>query len=245
MNVKKSKINEFNKNGVVKIKNLISKKTLKKCLSELTQKKNYKNAKRDGNVVFDKKGKKNKVKYLQHAQNYIPVFFELFNSEILEVAKKLLNQDVFYECMGIHNKAPKFGTETPFHQDNFYFCLSPSYALTAYVPLEKQSKKNGCLKYIKSSHKNGVMQHYQNNTKAFSSGLKKQKYNESEIIYPKLNLGDVVFHHCNIIHGAEGNYSNKNRNAVAIKIVGKKAKIDKRQLMIYKKFKKNNRNLNS
>ena len=55
----------------------------------INKKKNFLNAKRDGNVVFDKKGKKNKVKYLQHAQNYIPVFFELFNSEILEVAKKL------------------------------------------------------------------------------------------------------------------------------------------------------------
>lgn len=245
MNIKKSKIKEFNKNGVVIIKNLISKKTLKKCLLELNLKKDYKNAKRDGNIVFDKKGKKNKVKYLQHAQNYIPIFFELFNSEILDVAKKLLNQEVFYECMGIHNKAPKFGTETPFHQDNFYFCLSPSFALTAYIPLEKQNKKNGCLKYIKSSHKNGVLQHHLNNTKAFSSGLKKQKYDEKQIIYPNLNLGDVVFHHCNIIHGAEANYSIKNRNAVAIKIVGKKAKTDKRQLMIYKKFKKSNRNLNS
>ena len=39
MNVEKSIINELNKNGVVKVKNLISKITLKKCLSELTKKK--------------------------------------------------------------------------------------------------------------------------------------------------------------------------------------------------------------
>ena len=58
MNVEKSIINEFNKNGVVKVKNLISKITLKKCLSELTKKKNFLNAKRDGNVVFDRNTQK-------------------------------------------------------------------------------------------------------------------------------------------------------------------------------------------
>ena len=52
----------------------------------INKKKNFLNAKRD-EMLFLIKGKKNKVKYLQHAQNYIPVFFELFNSEILEVAK--------------------------------------------------------------------------------------------------------------------------------------------------------------
>ena len=44
-----------------------------------------------------------------------------------------------------------------------------------------------------------MMQHYLNTQKLFKR-IKKQNYNESEIIYPKLNLGDVVFHHCNVIH---------------------------------------------
>ena len=241
MSLKKTQIEEFHQNGVVKIKNLVSKKILNKCLNELIKKKDFINAERDGNIVYDQIRGKNKVKYLQHVQNYIPVFFELFNSKILYVAKKLLKQDVFFECMGVHNKAPKFGTETPYHQDNFYFCLSPPFALTAYIPLEKQNKKNGCLKYIKASHKKGITQHFFNKTKAFSSGLKKQRF---EKIYPNLTLGDVVFHHCNVVHGAEANKSNKNRNAVAIKIVGTKAKIDQKQLGIYKNFKKNNRRIN-
>ena len=29
---------------------------------------------------------------------------------------------------------------------NFYFCLKPAFALTAYIPLENQDKKNGELK---------------------------------------------------------------------------------------------------
>ena len=238
------KVKDFKKNGVIKFSNVLSKKLVKKCLKELLIKKNYQNAMRDGNVVFDSKGKKKSVKYLQHAQHYIPIFFELFNSKIIEISKKLLNQDVNFECMGIHNKAPKFGTPTPYHQDNFYFCLKPAFALTAYIPLENQDKKNGELKYIKGSHKLGVNNHYPSMTKAFSSGLKKQSYNQKEIFYPKLSVGDVVFHHCNIIHGAEGNNSNRNRNAVAIKIVGSKAQIDLNQLKIYKKFRAKNRQVN-
>ena len=74
MNIQKSKIKEFERNGVVKIENLLSKATIKNCLKELVKKKDYKFALRDGNVVFDKYGKKKTVKYLQHAQNYIPAF---------------------------------------------------------------------------------------------------------------------------------------------------------------------------
>ena len=58
------KVKDFKKNGVIKFSNVLSKKLVKKCLKELLIKKNYQNAMRDGNVVFDSKGKKKSVKYL-------------------------------------------------------------------------------------------------------------------------------------------------------------------------------------
>lgn len=236
---------EFKKNGVVTLRNIISKKKINECLKSLKEYKNHLPALRDDNLVYDviKKNKKN-IKYLQHIQNYIPNFFYLFNSKLLKISEALLGQDVYFECMGLHDKAPGFGTQSPYHQDNFYFCLKPSHALTAYIPLEKQDKRNGELKYIPRTHNKGVLKHIPGNTKAFSSGLVKQNYKSSEIFYPNIKAGDVVFHHCNIIHGADGNLSSRHRRAIAIKIVGIKAKLDKKQLQIYKQFRKKNRSLN-
>ena len=58
MYIKKSIVSNFKKNGVVKVKNLVPKKVINKCLKELFIKKDYKSAQRDGNVVFDSFGKK-------------------------------------------------------------------------------------------------------------------------------------------------------------------------------------------
>ena len=145
--------------------------------------------------------------------------------------------------MGLHDKAPGLGTHTPFHQDNFYFCRKPAQAVTAYVALEKQNKKNGQLMYVKGSHLRGVQKHKLSLTKGFSSGLEKQNYKKEKIYIPSLNPGDVAFHHANTIHGANENLSkNLNRRAVAITIIGESAKIDKIKKNKYLQLRKANRN---
>ena len=53
----------------------------------------------------------------------------------------------------------KNSTPTPAHQDNFYWSRKPANALTAYVALTKQSKKNGVISYLLGSHKHGVLKH--------------------------------------------------------------------------------------
>jgi phytanoyl-CoA hydroxylase len=86
--------------------------------------------------------------------------------------------------MGLHDKAPKYGTITPFHQDNYYSCLKPPYFVTCYVALDAQSSENGGISYVKGSHLGGVLPHVMGTTKAFSSALADQKVDETNLYRP-------------------------------------------------------------
>ena len=82
-------------------------------------------------------------------------------------------------------------------------------------------------------------------TKAFSATLQDFKSVKKNKIYrTRLNKGDIIFHHTNVIHGAEKNNSkSKTRFAVSVSIVGIKSKIDNKLNKIYQKFLKSNRKL--
>ena len=49
-------------------------------------------------------------------------------------------------------------------------------------------------------------------------------------IYPNLNKGDCIIHHCEVIHGSSKNKSNKDRIGLVISYIGKRAKINKKKL---------------
>ena len=142
----------------------------------------------------------------------------------------------------MHDKAPYNGTFTPQHQDNYYWCLQPPDALTAYVVLEEQSPENGGITYYEKSHKLGTLDHAGSMTAAFSSQLSANIDPEKwTCLRPLLKPGDVAFHHCNLIHGADANLSARNRRAVAVSIYGEKAEYSKTMAEAYEKNRRANR----
>ena len=92
----------------------------------------------------------------------------------------------------------------PPHQDNYYWCVNNSKALTIWISLDKSTKKNGALSYYSGSHKYGVLNHrasYHPGTSQKVPLFKKIKKLKKET--PKLNPGDALLHHCLIVHGSE------------------------------------------
>ena len=138
--------------------------------------------------------------------------------------------------MNYHNKIPG-SSATPPHQDNFYWCRKPKKALTAYIALNPQSSKNGGISYFLKSHKFKTFNHKSSNVIAFSSYIDDKILNKGKFFTPVLSSGDVVFHHCNIIHKAARNkHFSKERKALALAIYSYKSKLDKK---LQKKYSKN------
>ena len=57
-------------------------------------------------------------------------------------------------------KPPVVGSAKPFHQDNYFFEISPTDAVvTAWIALDDAVVGNGCLEYLSGSHLHGIQPH--------------------------------------------------------------------------------------
>lgn len=119
-----------------------------------------------------------------------------------------------------HNKIVLKYPQMPgfkYHQDYFYWykmgCLLPNMA-TSFIALEKSTKENGCLKFLKGSHKLGRVEHTLFD--GFSdSEVESERLNAAkerfEEVYIELEAGDVVLFHCNLFHASNDNFSENSR----------------------------------
>lgn len=219
-------IEEFDKKGVLQIKNFIPIDIVSDCYHSLMGFTEYAMPINSGHLIMDSSNDEQSIKYFQYINLYIKQFNKLMSSRILVAVKQILKQEVYFSPMGLHNKGPKLGTITPAHQDNFYSCLTPPDFVTAYIPLLPFSEENGGIQYAIGSHKLPVLAHNESLVNAFSSGLSRDVLDDFEIFAPVLQPGDVVFHHGNIIHFANENRTSNNRYAIALGVFGENAMID-------------------
>lgn len=193
-------------------------------------------------VVFDDPAVgARQIKYFKDVDFEIPEFRKLLHSDLLAVASAILRQPAYFVVMEVHDKGPRGGTFTPPHQDNFYFCLDPPAAVTAYVPLERQDAENGQLCYVPGSHRAGIRDHEKSKVPAFSSGMGGAPIPEEELYRLDAEPGDVSFHHCNLVHLASENRSDRHRRAVSIRIQGVHARVSPALKARYEEFRAFNR----
>jgi phytanoyl-CoA hydroxylase len=80
--------------------------------------------------------------------------------------------------------------------------------LTIWLALDQVDEENGCLRYVRGSHRSGVRPHGRTSTLGFSQEL--VDYGEAdraaEVAVP-MEPGDAVIHHGDTIHRAEANKS--------------------------------------
>lgn len=125
-----------------------------------------------------------------------------------QVAETLLGEEAHAEGVEWFNKPPATNHVTPPHQDNFYFCHSPPQVLTIWMALDPVDEENGCLRYVRGSHRLGIREHNRTKTLGFSQGISDYADADREREVPILmQPGDVTIHHGNTIHRANANRS--------------------------------------
>ena len=223
---KKTILKKFNEQGFIKLKNFFSKNETVKIKKNL----------------FDfLKKKKNKIKknYIHYAKNQ-----KLINSvhnlkwpglkkyqrnkEIIQIIKLILQENIKNFGAEVFAKPAKFGMAVPIHQDNYYWNVNNSKGVTVWIALDKSSSENGGIFYFKKTHKIGLLKHEPSYVPGSSQkiirlkALKKYKKN-TPLLYP----GDILIHHCLIVHGSNKNLSNKSRTGLTMRYIAKSSKINK------------------
>lgn len=125
-----------------------------------------------------------------------------------ELAASLVGEAVTADQPEWFNKPPATNHVTPPHQDNYYFCLTPSNVVTIWLALDDVDAENGCLRYVAGSHQRGFRLHTKSKILGFSQGIADYTPDDftREVAIP-LQPGDAVAHHGMTIHRADANHS--------------------------------------
>jgi ectoine hydroxylase len=81
------------------------------------------------------------------------------------------------------------------------------------IALDKCTKANGCLQVLKGSHHMGRIDHGLLDGDQVGADLNRVKQAEKqlELVYCEMEMGDVVFFHCNTLHRSDQNRSDDRR----------------------------------
>lgn len=147
--------------------------------------------------------------------------------DVTKLAETLIDDAVAQQELQLFGKAPHVGKETPAHQDGYYFKLIPNEALTVWAPLDVCDRGNGCVVYVKGSHKRGVLPHGKSKVFGFSQGLLAYTDEDRELeVAVEVEPGDVIAHHSLTIHRADPNPSDRRRWALGMVYYADRAKVD-------------------
>ena len=177
------------------------------------------------------------IKRLQNMADLDPYFGELFQSDrFTSLASFLLADDVVPNNPQWFNKPARVGTVTPPHQDGFYFMLEPNEAITLWLALDYIDEENGCMRYVRGSHRRGMRPHRASNVLGFSQGVSDYTDEDRDReVAMCAKPGDLFAHHSMVIHRADANQSDRRRAALGLVYFAARAKKDEEKAERYKK----------
>jgi hypothetical protein len=145
---------------------------------------------------------------------YLPEFLiAIQNSPAKEIAEKLIGPLVSSMRTMVVNKPSKSQTPLPWHQDiSNDWPMSGKPELTIWIALDQVDEENGCVEWVKSSHKYGVIDNGHLTTIESQS-----KYiHQDKILKGILNPGSAVVFNNGILHRSGPNLSGRRRRGLTI-----------------------------
>ena len=130
---------------------------------------------------------------------------------LVDTMEKLLDDEVYIYHYKMSIKDPLIGGSWEWHQDYGYWyqnnCIYPDMA-SVYIAVDAASKRNGCLQFLKGSHKMGRIDHGKFGTQMGADPERvKIALNYFELIYCEMSPGDAVFFDVNLLHRSDANES--------------------------------------
>ena len=190
-------------------------------------------------AFYEKKDDASTLKQLFELHTYDPYFKKLLTERTFrKLAELVLQEKVIAQNVEYFNKPPRIGQPTPPHQDNYYFMLNPPAAVTMWLALEVVDQENGCVRYVKGSHLQGMRPHGKSGIFGFSQGIVNYGSVEDrkhEVAIPA-QPGDLLIHHSMTIHRADANTSaTRSRRALGLLYWGESAQEATETKEAYKK----------
>ncbi|NKB29736.1 MAG: phytanoyl-CoA dioxygenase family protein [Rhodobacteraceae bacterium] len=185
----------------------------------------------DTQVYYEDTSDKSTLKQLQRMFEHDAYFNDLMlDGPVRRIAEAVLQEDVVPANMQYFNKPAGVGQATPPHQDGYYFHLTPCNAVTGWLALEDVDAENGCIHYVRGSHKSAAFRpHGRTGTLGFSQGITDFGTDQDKtntVAFPG-GPGTFLMHDARTIHWAGANKSpTRSRRALGFIYYGESARVD-------------------
>lgn len=165
----------------------------------------------------DQSGKKTRLSLWFTPGN--DVFGYLTRSEkMVNAVGQLLDSDapVCHFHSKLMQKEPRVGGAWEWHQDYGYWYknqfLFPDQLISVMIALTPASRENGCLQFIRGSHKMGRVNHgFAGEQVGADMVMVNNALQTMDLVYGELAPGDALFFHPNLLHRSEANLSDHPR----------------------------------
>ena len=224
MYLSQNQIDDYQKNGVVIIKNVFKDwiKPLRNGFQKVLDKPSLhgrENVSKNNGRFFEDYCNWERV------EEFRDCIFNSLAAQIVAEATSSKSIQIFHDHLFI--KEPGTKKETPWHQDMPYYCVDGENTGSFWIPLDKVTKENN-LKLILGSHKwkkllrptkwSNDQPWYQDNNSFMD--LPSRNELEGNILIPDLELGDAVLFNFKTVHGSTGNNSSQKRRAFSMRFIG-------------------------
>jgi phytanoyl-CoA hydroxylase len=177
------------------------------------------------------------IKQLQQLHVHDPFFGGLIaEGRLPALAAELLGEPVRPVNLQFFDKRAAGSRPTPPHQDGFYFMLEPCRAVTMWLALEDVSEVQGCVRYVRGSHREGLRPHVRSGVLGFSQHI--ADYGAAgevarEVAFP-CQAGDLLAHDASTIHRADANRDpTQSRKALGFIYYAESARVDEARHAAY------------
>jgi ectoine hydroxylase-related dioxygenase (phytanoyl-CoA dioxygenase family) len=140
----------------------------------------------------------------------------LEHPKVLSTVTAILGPDVKLLNDQMLCKPARYGSAKPYHQDSPYWPIEPMEHLTMWIALDDATPENGCLRYLKGSHKNGPLPH--DDTLGYHrmpEGWRDLPGSPEEVMVP-IPAGSCICHHSLVLHETAPNTTWSRRRGLSV-----------------------------
>jgi ectoine hydroxylase-related dioxygenase (phytanoyl-CoA dioxygenase family) len=162
-----------------------------------------------------------------HTSTYL--YEIVMNPKILDLVEGILGENFYVWGSAFFIKEPRAPGTVPWHQDAYYWPLSPCNTVTVWIAFDDADEGNGAMKLIPGSHLGGLMKHRATNdaNATLNLGLADgSDFSTASAVQFRLGAGEISMHDDRAIHGSGANPSDRRRAGLTIRYSGTNVKAD-------------------
>jgi ectoine hydroxylase-related dioxygenase (phytanoyl-CoA dioxygenase family) len=150
------------------------------------------------------------------------------NPQILDYAEDLLGPNYYLWASNFFVKTPHNKSTVGWHQDAYYWPLSPHHSVTVWLAFTDSDEENGAMQVIPRSHLGGLIKHKRSSASdsVLTLELERGTFREDEAVSLVLKAGQMSFHDDRMIHGSPANLSDRWRIGLTVRYSGTNVKCD-------------------